>query len=228
MNAATQMKRAPIMPGALQTELAGEPVWLLADKAIFWPRGSTLFIADYHLGKVAAFRDAGLPLPAGTTTQAVTRLAACVEATRAERIVFLGDFLHSKAARAPRTLARFAEWRSEYSHLSLVLVRGNHDDHAGDPPPEWGIRCVDEGESLAPFILAHFPGALVGGYALCGHLHPAVRLSDGADGLTLPCFWMRPDHAVLPSFGEFTGSAPVRPVKGDRCFVVAGDRVLAV
>lgn len=214
---------------ALTTELAGEGVTLLPDKAMFWPRGKTLFIADYHLGKVAAFRDAGLPLPAGTTTQAVNRLSACIMATGAEHIVFLGDFLHSKAARAPKTLARFAEWRREYSQVAMTLVRGNHDDKAGDPPAEWNIRCVEEGEVLAPFLLAHHPGALVGGYALCGHIHPAVRLSDpGGTGLTLPCFWMRPDHAVLPAFGEFTGSAVVRPVKGDRCYVIAGDRVIAV
>jgi DNA ligase-associated metallophosphoesterase len=213
----------------LDTELAGEAVSLMAEKAMYWPRGRTLFIADYHLGKVAAFRDAGLPLPAGTTTHAVNRLSGCIAATGAEHVVFLGDFLHSKAARAPRTLARFAEWRREYSQVAMTLVRGNHDDKAGDPPDEWNIRCVEEGERLAPFLLAHHPGALVGGYALCGHIHPAVRLSDaGGAGLTLPCFWMRPDHAVLPAFGEFTGSATVRPVKGDRCYVIAGDRVLAV
>ncbi len=215
-------------PG-LQTELAGESVTLLADKAMYWPRLKTLFIADYHLGKVAAFRDAGLALPAGTTTRAVDRLSACIDATGAEHIVFLGDFLHSKAARAPRTLARFAEWRSEYSQVAMTLVRGNHDDKAGDPPDAWNIRCVEEGEVMTPFMLAHHPGALVGGYALCGHIHPAVRLTDPTGpGLTLACYWLKPDHAVLPAFGEFTGSAMVRPVKGDRCFVIAGDRVLAV
>jgi len=213
----------------LDTELAGEAVTLLPDKAMFWPRGKTLFIADYHLGKVAAFRDAGLPLPSGTTTQAVNRLSACIAATGAEHLVFLGDFLHSKSARAPKTLARFAEWRCEYSQVAVTLVRGNHDDKAGDPPAEWNIRCVEEGEMLPPFVLAHHPGALVGGLALCGHIHPAVRLSDpSGPGLTLSCFWFKQDYAVLPAFGEFTGSAVVRPVKGDRCFVVAGDRVIAV
>lgn len=213
----------------LRTELAGEAVALLVDKAMYWPRGKTLFIADYHLGKVAAFRDAGLPLPSGTTTHAVNRLSACIEATGAEHVVFLGDFLHSKSGRAPKTLARFGEWRCEYSQVAMTLVRGNHDDKAGDPPAEWNIRCVEEGEMLSPFVLAHHPGALVGGHALCGHIHPAVHLTDPAGpGLTLACFWMKPDHAILPAFGEFTGSALVRPVQGDRCFVIAGDRVLAV
>ncbi|MBL8518822.1 MAG: ligase-associated DNA damage response endonuclease PdeM [Betaproteobacteria bacterium] len=215
--------------GTLRTELAGEAVTLLPHKAMFWPRRKTLFIADYHLGKVAAFRDAGLPLPAGTTSQAIQRLSACIAATGADHVVLLGDFLHSKAARAPKTLARFAQWRCEYSQLALTLVRGNHDDKAGDPPPDWNIRCVEEGEVLTPFLLAHHPGALVGGHALCGHIHPAVRLTEpGGTGLALPCFWLRAGYAVLPAFGEFTGSAVVRPVKGDRCFVIAGDRVLAV
>lgn len=196
---------------------------------MYWPRERTLFVADFHLGKVAAFRHAGMALPAGTTTQAVMRLSRCIEATGAQRMVFLGDFLHSKAARAPRTLERFAGWRREHAQLDIIMVRGNHDAHAGDPPGDWRMACVEEGELLGAFVLAHHPGALVGGYALCGHIHPAVRMMDGSgEGLKLPCFWFARDHAVLPAFGEFTGTAVVRPTRGDGVYVIADDRVIAM
>jgi hypothetical protein len=33
---------------------------------------------------------------------------------------------------------------------------------------------------------------------------------------------------VLPAFGRFTGTHPVRPAPGERVFVVAGDAVMAV
>ena len=68
-----------------------------------------------------------------------------------------------------------------------------------------------------------------GGYALAGHIHPAVRLSErGGQSLRLPCFWFGPRVGVLPSFGAFTGSAVVRPRAGDQVFVVADDQVIRV
>jgi hypothetical protein len=40
----------------MEIVLAGETLRLLPDKALYWPRQQTLFIADAHFGKVAAFR----------------------------------------------------------------------------------------------------------------------------------------------------------------------------
>jgi len=144
-------------------------------------------------------------------------------------VVFLGDFLHSAEARAARTLERFTAWREAHDGVNLTLVRGNHDRKAGDPPAEWRIDCVDAGASLGPFVLNHEPGASRAGYALAGHIHPAVRLSgDGDESLRLPCFWFAKRHGVLPAFGAFTGSAVVRPRPGDRVFVIAEEEVVRV
>jgi DNA ligase-associated metallophosphoesterase len=211
-------------------EVAGERLALLAERAVFWHAQRTLFLADYHLGKAASFRKAGIPLPAGTTTENVERLERIVASTRAKRVVFLGDFLHSAAGRAPRTLARFAEWREKRRDLEITLVRGNHDKRAGDPPAEWRLEVADAGGRLGPFVLNHEPGAARGGgYALAGHIHPAVRLhGSGEASLRLPCFWFGARYGVLPAFGAFTGTAVVRPRRGDQVFVVADDEVLRV
>ena len=212
-----------------EVDIAGEVLQLLPERAAFWKRTGTLFIADFHLGKAASFRKAGIPMPTGTTTENVDRLERCIATLGATRLVFLGDFLHSAEGRAERTLARFGEWRATRKDLEIVLVRGNHDDRAGDPPAGWGMHCVNPGEGMAPFALVHEPKPVRGGYALAGHIHPAVRLSGGAgESLRLPCFWFGPRVGVLPSFGAFTGSAVVRPKAGDRVFVVADDEVLSV
>ena len=49
-------------PGALETEAGGERLWLLPDRAAYWPRTETLLVADAHLGKAAAFRREGVHL----------------------------------------------------------------------------------------------------------------------------------------------------------------------
>ena len=213
----------------VECHVSGERLVLLAEKAVYWPAGGTLFIADFHLGKAASFRRAGIPLPPGTTTENVERLGRAIDKTRARQVVFLGDFLHSAAGRTQSTFERFAAWREARKALEIVIVRGNHDKKAGDPPLEWNARCIEAGEALGPFVLNHEPHASRGGYALSGHIHPAVRLSgDGEKSVKLPCFWFGARYGVLPAFGAFTGTAEVLPRKGDQVFVVAEEEVLQV
>jgi DNA ligase-associated metallophosphoesterase len=213
----------------IECGVAGERLVLLAERAAYWPAGATLFVADFHLGKAASFRAAGIPLPSGTTSENVERLGRAIDRTEARRVVFLGDFLHSAEGRAARTFERFAAWRETRRSVALTLVRGNHDRKAGDPPAEWNLDCMDAGASLGPFVLNHEPGPSRSGYALAGHIHPAVRLSgEGDETLRLPCFWFAKRHGVLPAFGAFTGSAVVRPRAGDQVFVIAEKEVLRV
>jgi DNA ligase-associated metallophosphoesterase len=209
--------------------VAGEKLVLLPERAVFWPARKALFVADFHLGKAASFRAAGIALPSGTTTENVERLGRAIDKTGASSVVFLGDFLHSAQGRAASTFGRFAAWREARSKVDLTIVRGNHDKKAGDPPSEWGVRCIEAGEPLGPFVLNHEPGASRGGYALAGHIHPAVRLSAcGEKALRLPCFWFGARYGVLPAFGAFTGNAEVSPRRGDQVFVIAEDEVLQV
>ncbi len=75
--------------GALTTSLAGESVELLAERALYWPRTRTLLVADVHLGKAAAFRAGGVPVPRGATASDLARLGALVARTGAGRLTGL-------------------------------------------------------------------------------------------------------------------------------------------
>ena len=86
------------MQQRLQHRIAGENVLLYADRALHWPAGRTLFVADVHLGKTAAFRAGGVALPGGATAANLARLSALVDATRCEALVVLGDLFHAPAA----------------------------------------------------------------------------------------------------------------------------------
>ena len=210
-------------------DVHGERLQLLPERAVWWPGGGVLFVADFHLGKAASFRRAGIPVPEATTDESLERLGRALDRSAASKLVILGDFLHSRDGRALQTFARFRQWRRLRASLAMTLVRGNHDDRAGDPPSEWGIECVDPGTGLGPFALVHEPAPVRGGYALGGHIHPAVRLTEaGRQSLRLPCFWFGPRVGVLPAFGAFTGSAVVRPKRGDQVFVIAEGEVLGL
>ncbi|MCW7537172.1 ligase-associated DNA damage response endonuclease PdeM [Aquabacterium sp. A7-Y] len=213
----------------LTTDFGGASLVLLPEKAVFLPADHTLLIADAHIGKAVSFRRWGVPVPRGTTAETLGLLTALVERTGARRVVFLGDFLHSERSHAPGTLAALAAWRAAHRSLELVLVRGNHDERAGDPPAGLDMQCVDEPWRLGPLALCHHPQAVPGAWSLAGHLHPCIALSGRAlDRLRLPCFWFSGATGVLPAFGSFTGMQHIRPQPGDRLFVSTGDRVFEV
>jgi len=217
---------------ALGVALGGTRVALLAARALWWPDERTLFVADLHLGKAETFRALGVPVPDGPTVATLRRLDALVRARDAQRVVVLGDLLHARQAHAPATLGPLAAWRDAHPRLACVLVRGNHDDHAGEPPAALGIACVDPGSPLGPFRLHHAPAPQAGGgppgdgHRLCGHVHPAVRLRGRAgDSIRLRCFVVGRGQTVLPAFGDFTGAACVTRGPDRRLVAIAGERV---
>jgi uncharacterized protein len=207
-------------------ELAGETVELLAERALHWPRARTLFVADVHLGKAAAFRAGGVAIPRGATAHDLARLARIVERTRCAHLVILGDFLHAAAGRVAALDAAFLRWRDAHSSLAMTLVRGNHDVHAGDPPASWGVHVVVDPYPLAPFLLCHEPSSPKSGYALCGHVHPGARVAGSAhESLRLPCFVIGRRRMLLPAFGRLTGLTIVVPAEDETVVAIAGARV---
>jgi DNA ligase-associated metallophosphoesterase len=209
----------------IDVEVGGEHLVLLAERCIWWPAQRSLLVADAHVGKAASFRRLGVPVPRGSTSETLSRLSGLIERHAAQRVVFLGDFLHSRHAHAAATQGAAARWRARHPQLDVTLVRGNHDDRAGDPPPALGITCVDEPWPLGGLALCHHPQTVAGTYALAGHLHPCTSVGRGFDRLRLACFHFGSHCGVLPAFGAFTGMHPIERIDGDRIYVVAGDRV---
>ena len=231
---------APPLDGALPVLLAGVAAWLLPQRAVWLPARRALLVADVHLGKAASFRALGVPVPGGTTRATLGRIDALVRALAPDALVVLGDLLHGPAVQQAAAVDALARWRAGHAAIDVVLVRGNHDDRAGDPPAACGIRAVDAPWRIGPLALCHAPddraasetGAAAGNgareaaaHVLCGHLHPVVRLRTRADALRLPCFWLRPDCTVLPAFGDFTGGALVTPGPRDTLVLTDGMRL---
>jgi DNA ligase-associated metallophosphoesterase len=214
--------------GSVAIELGGEQLILLPQKAAFWPRERMLIIADIHFGKAAAFRSWGIPVPRGTTSENLHALDDLILLTGAQHLLFLGDFLHARAAHVAGTQAAMLAWRRKNCELVLTLVRGNHDKHAGDPAEHLGIDLVDEPYTLGPLSFCHHPDIAAPGYVLAGHVHPVYMLATRFDALRLPCFVAGPHRMILPSFGSFTGGHALRPEPDERIWVSSGEAVHSV
>ncbi len=80
----------------------------------------------------------------------------------------------------------------------------------------------------APFLLCHEPSDPPTGYALCGHVHPGVRVAAAGDSARLPCFVIGRRRALLPAFGRMTGLARVRPAPGETLVAIAGSRLFTL
>lgn len=213
----------------LPIELERTELWLLADKAVYWPAQQTLLIADIHFGKAAAYRRLGQPVPQGTTQANLQRLDALLTQYPSRRLIFLGDFLHAPESRAPATLAQLQVWRTRHPQLEITLIRGNHDRRAGDPPALLNIAVVAEPLLLGPFALQHEPDPHPTHHVLAGHLHPAYRLHGrGRQSLRLPCFCIGGRVSLLPAFGAFTGMMEVGAEVGQRIYVASEDGVWRV
>ena len=214
------------MTEPLAIEHCGQVLWLLADKALYWPSRRALLVADVHIGKAASYRALHQPVPRGTTEATLARLDALLAAHDCEQLIVLGDFLHARTARAPATLARLQAWRERHENLKIVLIRGNHDHNAGDPPLSLGIEVVEEPWLLAPFALQHEPTPHPTHPVLAGHVHPVFVLRGKArQRLRLPCFLIDGQVSLLPAFGEFTGGWEIAPSAAGRVYLAGAGRV---
>ena len=203
--------------------LAGEPMQLLADRALFWPGRSRLMIADLHLGKADAFRSAGIALPRGGTDDDLSRLAGLLQHTGARELMVLGDFLHGPAGDKPWR-RHWQAWRERHRDVVVSVLAGNHDRALANA----GLDLVLHGPALddGPFALRHAPEAHPTRYVLCGHLHPVAKL-PGLPG-RWPAFWLQSGCTVLPAFSRFTGGVVPVLAPGDELRICAAGELVSL
>ena len=210
------------MGESLETSLNGEPVQLLADRALYWPARRRLLIADLHLGKADTFRAAGIALPRGGTALDLARISALVAATEAHAVWVLGDMLHGRTDLSSWRKAWVA-FRERHPRLSVAVVDGNHDralQQAG-----LDIDLLGDDVQDGPFVLRHAPGRDPRGHVICGHLHPVLKLRGQP---RTPAFWLQAACTVLPAFSAFTGGQPLRLHDGETAVLCNGHALVAI
>ena len=224
-----------ILTKTTEAIVAGERVRLHPHAALYWERADTLVVADLHLGKATHFRRHGMPVPTYVQDETLEKLSGLLLDFRPRRLLMLGDLFHSDYNE---------EWE-DFGDLVLgfagqtefALVPGNHDRLTRHQFDKLGIAVHPEPYVEGPFAWSHHPHTAkelaaagrsdaVGAYNLAGHVHPAVKLHGGGRSLKLPCFFFGREGGLLPAFGAFTGTATLKVRRGERAFVLAGERVV--
>lgn len=188
-----------------------------------------LLVADLHLGKSGHFRRNGIPVPGEVNKGNLQILDEIIENIEVRHIVFLGDLFHSQIN---KEWNQFKNWRQTYSNIEVTLVTGNHDIL---PHREYHASHISIFNRLKmePFYFVHdietIPEAVKKSsyYKLGGHIHPALKLKGkGRQHMKFPCFYFGEKAGILPAFGQFTGTAVIKPGRKARTFLVVNDQVL--
>jgi len=211
----------------MEIELLNEKAVLLPQKALWLKTKKTLLLADLHFGKINHFRKSGIPVPARANDKNTEALIAVVQATKPDRVIFLGDLFHSHYNEEWEVVGQI---RKHFVNCAFELVLGNHDILSELQYERNNLKVYLNELREGDLILTHEPMTHVpmGSYNLSGHLHPGVQLrGTGRQAVTLPCFYFGKNQGILPAFGSFTGLARIQPKKEDRIFVIADDKIIA-
>lgn len=202
--------------------IRGEQFCLSAERSVFWESQNTLIVSDLHLGKTGHFRKSGIAVPQSVYREDLQRLLSLIQFFGATKLLVVGDMVHSTAN---RELELFCKWRNDHGHLSIELIRGNHDILS----PKWyNENCitVHEGSyNIGQFCFQHDALECETGtenpFLFSGHIHPGIVLHGmGKQSLRFPCFYFTEDSCILPAFSRFTGAASVEPKDGDIVYAI--------
>lgn len=207
-------------------QLMGTRLTLLPERALLLPEYRTLVVADWHLGKGAHFRKAGIFMPVLPVDKDLVRLQALLDRYGVETVIFLGDLFHSDLNSEWLVFERF---RTANPFIRFILTRGNHDILPDDLLKNAAVDVVSS-YAVAPHIhCTHHPegDGLAGRLNIAGHVHPGCLIpAKGRQAYRLPCFYFYKQIFVLPAFGMLTGLHMVQPSRGARIYPTVGDNVL--
>jgi DNA ligase-associated metallophosphoesterase len=200
-----------------------QTLWLSPDRCIYWEEQQTLIVSDLHFGKTGHFRKSGIAVPQSVYKEDMQRLVNQLQFYKPQQLIVVGDLFHSIAN---KELDFFKRWRTDFSHLHIQLVKGNHDILKKEWYADANIAVTDEHLYIANFCFVHdishaCPPSVHINYYFSGHIHPCVLLKGIAkQTLSLPCYYFSSNFAVLPAFSKFTGGASIDRKSADHVFAI--------
>jgi len=212
----------------LEVNIEGNNFRLFEEKCLLWVDKNALLIADLHLGKINHFRKSGIAVPSKPNDENIDRLISLLQKTKPRRVIFMGDLFHSHYNPEWEVFGQVIRY---FPEVVFELVVGNHDIMSGYQYEKVRLIRHDRPLKEGGLILSHEPLDTIeaGCYNIAGHIHPGVTLrGKGRQALRLPCFYFSQHHALLPAFGQFTGTYRIKPQKGDKVVVIVEGKLMEV
>jgi len=180
---------------AYDLDLAGVRLCALPSGALHWPAEAALCVSDLHFGKAERLaRRGGALLPPYETRTTLARLDADLEATRARRVICLGDSFDDLDAALALPEAERLWLIRLMAGRDWTWILGNHDpapvDYGGSHRAELRIGSL----AFRHVATADTP-------EISGHYHPKA----GVAGRSRPCFLADAARLILPAYGTYTG-----------------------
>jgi metallophosphoesterase superfamily enzyme len=203
-------------------EVEIRPGWMLSsERSLYFTIERTLVVADIHWGYADSHRRIGNLLPLWGNEEISRRLSLLIEHYRPERMIWLGDSLHTSAAcaHAEDFLAALPPT------LEVIVLAGNHDrawPRANAREYRLGTCHFHHGDRA----IQCEPGMI----EVIGHLHPALAWSDGAGlRLKVPALVEGPARVILPSFSDWAAGVPWngRLEEGEQLWLISPRKIWA-
>lgn len=155
------------------------------------------------------------------------RLFDAIQFFKPSTLLINGDLFHSSYN---KEIDYFFQWRQYIADLPVVLVKGNHDRFPVRLYEQENIEVHTETWCRRQFCFAHDLATVdTDLYLFSGHIHPSVKIHGaGRQSLRLPCFYFGSDYAILPAFGNFTGTATLKAGENDVVFAITNQAVISV
>ena len=194
------------MPGISHTwQWQREELVFLADRALWRPKASQLFVADLHLGKAELLQRHGIPIPSDGDQGTLNPLIELCQRFSPQLLIVLGDLIHGELGLTER-LRQILRSLPDLCGCPVRLIGGNHDrsSRIEGLPQQPSYRCGDLWLSHEPETPPEQQDQLLN---VCGHVHPVAGIGNGCDRLRLPCFAYNPSQQrlLIPAFGQLTG-----------------------
>jgi putative SbcD/Mre11-related phosphoesterase len=199
-----------------------------ARRAIWLEEERLLAVSDLHIGYAWVHRHGGNLLPLAAHDAIVRRLDALVADYHPRCVALVGDIVHRAVSIAAMRDELCELFGGLCDRAELLLIAGNHDKRLADVLHECAITIPLADElRVGPHLLIHGDrcdsawamrefAAAEGrrGRIICGHAHPAIRVSDGvATSAKCPCFAIAGPLVVLPAFTAWSAGTDVRSTR---------------
>jgi len=195
--------------------------------AMFIPAHCALIISDLHAGKATHFSKAGIPISHLVEKNNYWKLSGVMDLYSPREIIFLGDLFHSALNDEWKS---FIDFLDNYPQVQRTLILGNHDILKREIYSNALFQMM-KCKNLGDLLLTHEPVEDISKEFInvCGHIHPAYRLSSRVmRSVVMPCFYVMKHRVVMPAFGSFTGSHIIHPAAGDQVYAIANNRLVAI